>query len=182
MFKKSSLLGIADCLAAGGHEVSSWLCGGAVCYMLEHSPQNGIPRGPSWLPRWHNGKESICTAGDPGNSGSVPGSGTSPRGGNGNSFQYFCLERRSHKQRSLSDYSLWGGKGSDMTKHAQGPFSRQYVCFMTSWLCHKELCGLLKSLDIHLANEAIRRLKARRVPKNWQKHQYCCRVTGRPTR
>ena len=165
VFKKSSLLGIADCLAAGGHEVSAWLCGGAVCYMLEHSLQNGIPRGPSWLPRWRSGKESAYNAGDPGDSGSVPGSGKSPRGGNGNSLQYFCLEKRSHKQRSLTDYSLWGRKGSDTTKHAQGPFSRQYVCFMTSWLCHKELCVLLKSLDINLANEAIRRRKAREYLK-----------------
>ena len=111
VFKKSSLLGTADCLAAGGHEVSAWLCGGAVCYMLEHSLQNGIPRGPSWLPRWHSGKEPTYNAGDPGDSGSVPGSGTSPRGGNGNSLQYFCLEKRSHKQRNLTDSSLWGRKG-----------------------------------------------------------------------
>ena len=36
-----------------------------------------------------NGKESACNAGDP---GSIPGSGRSPREGNGNPLQYSCLE------------------------------------------------------------------------------------------
>ena len=44
------------------------------------------------LPWWLNGKESICNAGGTGNSGSIPGSGRSPGGGNGNPLQYFCLE------------------------------------------------------------------------------------------
>ena len=34
-------------------------------------------------------KESACNAGDP---GSIPGSGRSPRKGNGNPLQYSCLE------------------------------------------------------------------------------------------
>ena len=34
-------------------------------------------------------KESACNAGD---SGSIPGSGRSPGGENGNPLQYFCLE------------------------------------------------------------------------------------------
>ena len=34
-------------------------------------------------------KESFCNAGDP---GSIPGSGWSPEGGNGNPLQYSCLE------------------------------------------------------------------------------------------
>ena len=36
-----------------------------------------------------DGKESTCNAGD---LGSVPGSGRSPREGNGNPLQYSCLE------------------------------------------------------------------------------------------
>ena len=36
-----------------------------------------------------DGKESACSAGDP---GSIPGSGRSPGEGNGNSLQYSCLE------------------------------------------------------------------------------------------
>ena len=37
----------------------------------------------------NSGKESACNAGD---LGSTPGSGRSPRKGNGNSLQYSCLE------------------------------------------------------------------------------------------
>ena len=44
------------------------------------------------LPRWLRGKESACNSGDP---GSISGSGRSAGGdgeGNGNPFQYSCLE------------------------------------------------------------------------------------------
>ena len=41
------------------------------------------------LPRWLNGKESTCHAGDV---GSIPGSGRSSGGGNGNPVQYSRLE------------------------------------------------------------------------------------------
>ena len=58
------------------------------------------------------GKESGCSAGDP---GSIPGSGRSPGGGNGNPLQYFCLESP-HGQRSLAGYSPWGCKESDTTE------------------------------------------------------------------
>ena len=37
-----------------------------------------------------DGKESACNAGD---AGSIPGSGRSPGEGNGNPFQYSCLEK-----------------------------------------------------------------------------------------
>ena len=37
-------------------------------------------------------KESACSAGDVRDVGSVPGSGRSPGGGNGNPLQYSCLE------------------------------------------------------------------------------------------
>ena len=36
-----------------------------------------------------DGKETTCTVGDV---GSIPGSGRYSREGNGNPFQYFCLE------------------------------------------------------------------------------------------
>ena len=46
----------------------------------------------SWgLPWWLSGKESACNAGDSGDLGSIPGSGRSPGGENGNSFQYSHL-------------------------------------------------------------------------------------------
>ena len=56
-------------------------------------------------------KESACNAGDP---GLIPGWGSSPGEGNGKPLQYSCLEK-SHGQRSLVSYSLWGRKESDMT-------------------------------------------------------------------
>ena len=40
------------------------------------------------FPGGSDGKESACNAGDP---GSIPGSGRSPGGGNGNPLQYSCL-------------------------------------------------------------------------------------------
>ena len=49
--------------------------------------------------------------------GSIPGWGRSPEGGNGNPLQYSCLENL-HGQRSLVGYCPWGRKESDMTEHA----------------------------------------------------------------
>ena len=39
-----------------------------------------------------SGKESACSVGDAGDSGSILGSRRSPGGGNGNPLQYSCLE------------------------------------------------------------------------------------------
>ena len=57
---------------------------------------------PSWTPtllrctRLFPGgsvsKESACDAGDSGDAGSIPGLRGAPKEGNGNAFQYFCLE------------------------------------------------------------------------------------------
>ena len=44
------------------------------------------------LPRRHSGKESTASAGDIRDVGSIPESGRSPGGGNGNPLQYSCLE------------------------------------------------------------------------------------------
>ena len=54
------------------------------------------------LPQWLSSKESACNAGDTGNLSSIPGSGRSPGGGNGNPLQYSCLE-------NLLDRAEWGG-------------------------------------------------------------------------
>ena len=59
-----------------------------------------------------DGKESACNVGDP---GSILGSGRSPGGGNGNPFQYSCLENP-HGQGSLAGYSPWNHKESNMTE------------------------------------------------------------------
>ena len=42
---------------------------------------------------------------------SIPGSGRFPRGGHGNSLQYFCVENPIN--RSLSGYSPWACKELD---------------------------------------------------------------------
>ena len=56
-------------------------------------------------------KEPACNAGD---LGLIPGLGRSPGEGQGNPFQYSCLESP-HGQRSLVGYSPWGRKELDMT-------------------------------------------------------------------
>ena len=48
-----------------------------------------IPVSPVGFPGGSGGKESACSAGDP---GSVPGLGRSPGEGKGYPLQYFCLE------------------------------------------------------------------------------------------
>ena len=44
------------------------------------------------LPQWLSGEESACSAGNSGDAGSIPVSGRSPGGINGNPLQYSCLE------------------------------------------------------------------------------------------
>ena len=44
-------------------------------------------------------------------------SAKSPGGGNGNTIQYFSLEK-SHEQRSILGYIPWAGKESDRSEHA----------------------------------------------------------------
>ena len=52
------------------------------------------------LPWWLSGKESACNAGATGHSGSISGSGRSPRGGHSNLLQSSCLE-------NLMDRGTW---------------------------------------------------------------------------
>ena len=62
---------------------------------------------------------SACNVGDV---GSIPGLGRSPGEGNGNPLQVFW-PGKSHGQRSLAGYSLWGRKESDMTERLHFHFS-----------------------------------------------------------
>ena len=63
------------------------ICPSWLKYILLPSPLSllGLP----WCPC---GKESACNAGDARDEGSIPGSGRSPGGGEGNPLQYYCLE------------------------------------------------------------------------------------------
>jgi len=69
----------------------------------------GFPYGTS-------SKESAVRAGDSREPGSIPVLGRSSRVGNGNLLQYSCLEK-SHRQRSLTGYSLWDCRELDITEH-----------------------------------------------------------------
>ena len=60
--------------------------------------------------------KNSANAGDARVTGLIPGSGRSPRGGNGNPLQYSSLENP--MERSLMGYSPWVRKESDMTEHA----------------------------------------------------------------
>ena len=57
-------------------------------------------------------KNLPANAGNVRNKGSIPGSGRSPGGGNGNPLQYSCLENP-QGQRSLVGYGPWGCKESN---------------------------------------------------------------------
>ena len=59
--------------------------------MTEGSPLNSILSNWWGLPRWLISEEFACHAGDARDSGSVPGLGRSPEGGNSNPLQYSCL-------------------------------------------------------------------------------------------
>ena len=62
-----------------------------------------------------------------GDTGSVPGLGRSPGGGNGNTLQYSCLGNCIDRGAWLADYSPWGLKrvGYDLaTEHARTVASR----------------------------------------------------------
>ena len=64
------------------------------------------------LPRWLNGKESTCQAGDV---GLIPRLGRSPGEGNGNPTPV-SLPGKSHGQRSTVGCSPWGCKELDMSE------------------------------------------------------------------
>ena len=60
-------------------------------------------------------KNSPASAGDIRDKGSIPGSGRSSGGGNGNPLQYSCLENP-HGQRSLAGYTVHRVAELDMTE------------------------------------------------------------------
>ena len=61
-----------------------------------------------------------ANAGDVRDTGLIPELERSPGGGNHNPLQYSCLENpmdRGHRDCSLTVYSPWGHRESDMTEH-----------------------------------------------------------------
>ena len=81
--------------------------------------------GTEGAPGGSDGKETACSAGDP---GSIPGSGRSPGGGWRPTPGF--LPGESHGQRSLARYSPWGLKESDRTeRHFHWELRFQYIFF-----------------------------------------------------
>ena len=81
----------------------------SLCLILTAEPP-GFPHGSVV-------KNLPARAGDARDVGLISGSGRSLGGGNGNPLQYCCL-LKSHGQRSLLGYSLWGSKELDTAEHS----------------------------------------------------------------
>ena len=77
---------------------------------------------PYWhsgLPWWLSGKESTCNAGVTGEMGSIPGSGKSTGGGNGNPLQYSCLENPMDKGAwQATVHQVAESDTTEVTEHA----------------------------------------------------------------
>ena len=70
--------------------------------------QFALTKQDTGFPDGSMGKQSTCNSTDTGDASSIP------RGGNGNSLQYSCLEK-TRGPRSLAGYSPWSHKESDPT-------------------------------------------------------------------
>ena len=68
----------------------------------------------------------LASTEDAGYAGSIPGSGRSPREGNGNPLQVFC-PGKFHEQRSLAGNSPWRCKESDKTEAANTHTFAQFI-------------------------------------------------------
>ena len=64
-------------------------------------------------------KNPPANAEDVRDTGSIPGLGRFPGDGNGNSFQYSCLENSVDKVAWQATYSPWGRVESNTNKHTQ---------------------------------------------------------------
>ena len=75
-----------------------------------------------------------------GDTGSIPGWGRSPGGGNGNPLQYSCLENL-HGQKSLVGCSLGGHKESDTERLSTKQYPFVHMCHL--FFIHSSLGGHL---------------------------------------
>ena len=81
------------------------------------SAKQGFLRWPPRFPDGSAGKESVCSTGDTGDAGSIPGWGRSPGGGQGNPLQCSCLENpmdRGAWRAAARGASVW-----DVTEHTR---------------------------------------------------------------
>ena len=88
--------------------------GDAHAPQLESTSPLATTKGKPMKQQRLNSKESACDAEAAGDVGLIPGLGRFPGGGNGNPFQYSCLENP--RQRSLAGYGLRGHRDLDTTE------------------------------------------------------------------
>ena len=79
-------------------------------------------------------KNPPASAGDARDMDSIPGSGRSPGGGNGNLLQYACLKNSIDRGGSFRSYSSRGHKDSDMTEHTH---IHMFIYILTDFVLHK---------------------------------------------
>ena len=91
---------------------------------------------PWCFPDGSNGKESDCNTGD---LGSIPGSGRSPGGANGNPLQHSCLE---NFNRGAWRATVHGVAQSDTTERLKLAFSFSLCCVSNYFFWRKKhLCN-----------------------------------------
>ena len=90
------------------------------------------------LPRRHSGKESTASAGDLGDVCSIPESGRSPGGRNGNSLQYSCQENPMDQ-----------GAGQATVSRVAKSWTQ------LSGLAHSTLCNICKYRDIYRVEKKL---------------------------
>ena len=90
------------------------------------------------LPRWPNGKESICSVGAARDAGSIPGSGRPLGEGHGNPLQYSCW--RIPWTGSLAGYSPWDRKESDTIEVTEYTHKQDCLNFGSSLFHILEYC------------------------------------------
>ena len=117
------------------------------CYWLHYANDGSFP--------WDStGKESTCNAEDVGDAVSVPGSGRSSGGRNGNLFQYSCL-KNPHGLSCLSGYSSWVTKcWTWLSNYAyihtnEGRRSEHLRVDLVGWPISKGLQGQLRKAPTH---------------------------------
>ena len=98
---------------------------------------------------WLSGKEFICTAGAARDTGSIPRLGRSPEGGNGNQFQYSCLENPMDTEACGLEST-----GSQRVGHNWSDLAGNTHCW--SWL--------IKKISITNTYTYIKSIKAKQNP------------------
>ena len=82
--------------------------------------------------------------------GSIPGSGRSPGGGNGNPLQYFCLENPQNRGAQQTTVP-WGRKELDMNERLRKPKKKMrehWTWSRQSWVAATSCTSLYKSRSL----------------------------------